>query len=77
MGVVHHSRYYPWFEVGRTELFASGGKTYGDMEKEGVLLAKGYTLTAFTDLGFKPVNFKKYNTAFGDYIVDLKEKTEE
>ncbi|MBP3337645.1 MAG: acyl-CoA thioesterase [Clostridia bacterium] len=125
MGVVHHSRYYPWFEVGRTELFASGGKTYGDMEKEGVmmplvetrcryiiparyedeliiktkvaslsgvkiefeydvirqndgtLLAKGYTLMAFTDLKFKPVNLKKQNPAFWDYIVDLKEKTQE
>lgn len=125
MGVVHHSRYYPWFEVGRTELFASGGKTYGDMEKEGVmmplvetrcryiiparyedeliiktkvaslsgvkiefeydvirqndgvLLAKGYTLMAFTDLSFKPVNLKKQNPAFWDYIVDLKEKTQE
>ena len=33
MGVVHHSRYYPWFEVGRTELFAKGGKTYGDMDQ--------------------------------------------
>ncbi len=123
MGVVHHSRYYPWFEVGRTELFASGGKTYGDMEKEGVmmplvetrcryiiparyedeliiktkvaslsgvkiefeydvirqsdgtLLAKGYTLMAFTDLSFKPVNLKKQNPAFWDYIVDLKEKS--
>ncbi len=38
MGIVHHSRYYPWFEVGRTEFFASGGMRYGDMEKMGVML---------------------------------------
>ena len=125
MGVVHHSRYYPWFEVGRTELFASSGKSYGDMENEGVMmplvetrcryiiparyedvliiktkiasltgvkiefeydvirkadetvLAKGYTLMAFTDLSFKPVNLKKHNPKFWDYIVALKEKTQE
>ena len=38
MGIVHHSRYYPWFEVGRTEFFASGGMRYGEMEKIGVML---------------------------------------
>lgn len=38
MGIVHHSRYYPWFEVGRTEFFASGGVSYGDMEKQGLML---------------------------------------
>ncbi len=124
MGVVHHSRYYPWFEVGRTELFASSGKTYGDMEstgvmmplvesrcryiipacyedvltiktlikslspvkiefeyevirkKDSVLLARGYTLMAFTNLEFKPVNLKKHSPDFWDYIVKLKEKIE-
>lgn len=125
MGVVHHSRYYPWFEVGRTELFASGGLSYGDMEAEGVmmplvetrcryiipakyedeliiktkiesltgvkiefeydvirkndgtLLAKGYTLMAFCDLSFKPVNLKKHNPKFWEYITDLQEKIKE
>lgn len=38
MGVVHHSRYYPWFEVGRTELFAKGGLRYGDMERAGIMM---------------------------------------
>lgn len=38
MGIVHHSRYYPWFEVGRTEFFASGGMSYGDMECQGIML---------------------------------------
>lgn len=123
MGVVHHSRYYPWFEVGRTELFAKGGKTYGDMEKSGVMmplvetrcryiipakyedeltvvtkikslsgvkiefeydvirdsdnvrLAIGYTLMAFTDLEFKPVNLKKKSPDFWEYICNLKDET--
>lgn len=38
MGVVHHSRYFPWFEVGRTEFFKSTGMTYDEIERQGVLL---------------------------------------
>lgn len=38
MGVVHHSRYFPWFEVGRTEFFKQSGMSYDAIEKMGVLL---------------------------------------
>lgn len=38
MGIVHHSRYFPWFEAGRTEFFKSCGMTYDEVEKEGVWL---------------------------------------
>lgn len=38
MGIVHHSNYYAWFEVGRTEFIAASGMNYKDMEREGVLL---------------------------------------
>lgn len=38
MGIMHHSRYYPWFEVARTEFIKQVGMTYSDMEKTGVLL---------------------------------------
>lgn len=38
MGIVHHSRYYPWFEVGRTEMFEALGYSYRRMEEEGLLL---------------------------------------
>lgn len=38
MGVVHHSRYFPWFEVGRTEFFKWSGMTYDEVESQGVLL---------------------------------------
>ncbi|MFD3156222.1 acyl-CoA thioesterase [Haloimpatiens sp. FM7330] len=38
MGIVHHSNYYAWFEVGRGEFIASIGMTYSDMEKEGIML---------------------------------------
>lgn len=38
MGIVHHSRYAVWFEVGRTDLTKCMGITYTEMERMGVLL---------------------------------------
>jgi len=39
MGVVHHSRYLPWLEMGRTELIRARGYPYSELEKRGVLMA--------------------------------------
>lgn len=38
MGIVHHSRYYPWFECGRTDFTKQAGITYSEMEAQGVLM---------------------------------------
>lgn len=38
MGIVHHSRYYPWFEIARGEFIKKIGLTYGEMENMGILL---------------------------------------
>lgn len=38
MGVVYHTNYIKWFEVGRSELLRSIGYPYSKMEEEGVLL---------------------------------------
>lgn len=38
MGVVHHSRYFPWFEAARTDFFQASGYSYAQVEKDGVLL---------------------------------------
>ena len=38
MGIMHHSRYYPWFEVARTEYIKQVGMTYSEMEKMGVMI---------------------------------------
>jgi acyl-CoA thioester hydrolase len=35
-GVVHHSIYPVWFEMGRTELLRANGLAYKDLEKAGV-----------------------------------------
>lgn len=39
MGVVHHSRFLPWLEMGRTEFIRAHGYTYRQLEQQGVLLA--------------------------------------
>lgn len=38
MGIVHHSNYYAWFEVGRGDFIKKIGITYSDMEKEGIMM---------------------------------------
>lgn len=39
MGVVYHSNYIIFFEIGRTELLRSLGFRYRDMEEQGFILA--------------------------------------
>jgi len=38
MGVAHHTHYFVWFELGRTELLRELGCTYGEMEAQGVFM---------------------------------------
>lgn len=38
MGVVYHTNYLNWFEVGRTDLLRHAGLTYRELEEKGVLL---------------------------------------
>ena len=39
MGVVHHSRFFQYFEMGRVELLRANGVSYADLEREGILFA--------------------------------------
>lgn len=36
MGVVHHAAYFPWLELGRMEILRKRGKSYREIEEEGV-----------------------------------------
>lgn len=36
MGYLHHSRYLQYFEMGRIELLRSLGRSYADLEREGI-----------------------------------------
>ncbi len=38
MGVAHHAAYAPWLEIARTELLREVGKSYAEMESQGVLM---------------------------------------
>jgi len=38
MGVVHHSGYLPWMEIGRTEMLRDTGASYEAMERDGFFL---------------------------------------
>ncbi len=38
MGIVHHSRYFVWLEMARTDYIKSLGMSYDAMEKAGVML---------------------------------------
>ena len=39
MGYLHHSKYFEYFEMGRTELLRLAGHRYRDLESAGVLFA--------------------------------------
>jgi len=38
MGIVHHSNYPVWFELGRTEYIKKCGISYSEVESKGILL---------------------------------------
>ena len=38
MGVVYHANYFMWFEVGRCELLRTNGRSYKQLEAEGIEL---------------------------------------
>jgi len=37
MGIVHHSNYFAWFEIGRTEFMKAMGMPYSEVERNGIL----------------------------------------
>ncbi|HEX2191055.1 MAG TPA: thioesterase family protein [Longimicrobiaceae bacterium] len=39
MGVVYHAHYLAWCDVGRTELIRGLGKSYAELERDGIFLA--------------------------------------
>ncbi len=41
MGFAHHSNYFAWFEIGRTDFIRELGTSYAQLEREGLLLAIG------------------------------------
>lgn len=54
MGIIHHSVYPVWFEVGRTNFIKMLGITYSQLEKNGVMLP----LSELTCQYFRPVHYE-------------------
>jgi acyl-CoA thioester hydrolase len=53
MGIVHHSNYPIWFEVGRTEFIKNLGMSYSYIESKGILLP-------LLELKSKYIGYAKY-----------------
>jgi acyl-CoA thioester hydrolase len=47
MGYLHHSKYFEYFEMGRTELLRAAGFRYRDLEEQGVLFVVAKTACSF------------------------------
>ncbi|MBX9855875.1 MAG: acyl-CoA thioesterase [Gemmatimonadaceae bacterium] len=39
MGVVYHANYLVWCEIGRTDFIRAAGRSYAELERDGVMLA--------------------------------------
>lgn len=49
MGIVHHSRYYPWFEIARADFIKQAGISYKQMELDGVMLPLTHTAAKYIE----------------------------
>lgn len=55
MGIVHHAKYFEYFEIARTELLRSMGLPYSELENDGYLLPLTDCYAKF----IKPVKYDK------------------
>ena len=82
MGVVHHSRYWVYFEMGRTELLRRQGVAYADLEREGVLFvvvkcsARFLAPPRYDDLLVLTTRITRVTTARIDHAYELKRKSD-
>jgi acyl-CoA thioester hydrolase len=80
MGFVHHSRYFVYFEMGRTELLRRAGIAYRDLEDAGVFfvvakLACRYLAPGrYDDVLVLTTTQKRMTTARIDHVYALRRK---
>jgi len=80
MGVLHHSRYWVYFEMGRTELLRSQGIAYRDMEAAGVFFAvakcsaKFISPARYDDVLILSTRITKMGAARIDHAYELRRK---
>ena len=82
MGVVHHSRYWIYFETGRTELLRRQGVPYKECEARGVFFvvakcsAKYHAPGRYDELLLLTTRVKKIGPARIDHTYELKRKSD-
>jgi acyl-CoA thioester hydrolase len=82
MGVLHHSRFWVYFEMGRTELLRAQGVAYADLEKQGVLFAVARCSARFLaparydDVLLLATRITKTGAARIDHAYELKRKAD-
>lgn len=82
MGALHHSRYWVYFEMGRTELLRSQGFAYSDLEKAGVLFVVAKCEASFRaparydDLLILTTTITRVGAARIDHEYQLKRKSD-
>lgn len=80
MGVVHHSQYWQYFEMGRIELLRSQGYSYAELEKLGVLIVvakasiRYHSPAKFDDVLTLKTRIKKIGAARIDHEYEIKLK---
>ena len=78
MGVVHHSRYWVYFEEGRTELLRQSGVVYRDVEATGAFMviakcsAKFHAPARYDDVLTLTTTLARLTTARIDHSYQLK-----
>ena len=82
MGAVHHSRYWVYFEMGRTELLRAAGVNYSDCEREGVFFvvakcaAKYHAAARYDDLLNLHTRITRMGAARIDHAYELRRKSD-
>lgn len=82
MGVVHHSRYWVYFEMGRTELLRAQCGAYRDLEAQGVFFvvakcsARYLAPARYDDVLVLTTRIAKIGAARIDHTYELKRKSD-
>ena len=82
MGVLHHSRFWVYFEMGRTELLRLAGVAYRDLEEKGVFFvvakcsARFLAAARYDDVLVLTTKIVRMDAARIDHAYELKRKTD-
>ena len=82
MGVLHHSRFWVYYEMGRTELLRQAGVTYADCEQAGVFFvvakcsARYMAPARYDELLVLTTRIVKFGAARIDHAYELKRKSD-